>query len=267
MNLHLKTTALLIALMSLSAHTVSAGLLLTDNADPVEIRHLELEINGIYQDDSEKSSGVSIRTSSTDADITMTTGVARGLDLAVVLPYTVTGREEVNGSMTSRVDGFSDMTVDLKYQFLDLGGVKLAVKPGIILPTGKYSEGFSDGRAGFRAKLIATKEFHEGKVALHANAGYEQHDYRDAAVRETTRGSIYSFSAACEVEVAGGLKIALDSGIYTNLDKNSNTPHAYALTGAKYEFDKAVEVYAGMVVGLTNPEADLIARYGIVFKF
>jgi hypothetical protein len=267
MTIRLTITLLFMALISLSAQTVSAGLLLTDNADPVEVRHLEVEINGTYQSDDEKSAGVLTSTSSAAADLTLTAGIAPCLDMAVVLPYTFDGHEEVDGKLTSRVEGFNDMTVDLKYQFLDLDGVRLALKAGGILPTGNSSDGLSDGRPGFGTKLIATKEFHEGTVAFHANAGYQQHDYRYSSVRESTRNQIYSFSAACEAQMSKRFKIALDSGLSTNPDKRSSTPPAYALAGAKYELGTAVEAYAGLEIGLTKPAADLIARYGFVLKF
>lgn len=267
MTIRLTTSAFLLALICLSAQNVSAGLLLTDNADPVEVRHLEVEINGTYQSDDEKSAGVLTSTSSASADITLTAGIAPYLDMAVVLPYTFDGHEEVDGKLTSRVEGFNDMTVDLKYQLLDLDGVRLALKAGIILPTGNSNDGLSDGRPGFGTKLITTKEFHGGTVALHVNAGYQQHDYRDSSVRESTRNQIYSFSAACEAQMAKGFRIALDSGLSTNPDRSSSTPPAYALAGATYELGTAVAAYAGLETGLTKPAADLIARYGFVLKF
>ena len=265
MHLRVKTASLLIALSIIITGAAHAGLLNTDGAEPVEAKHVEVELNGSYMADNSKRGTVKVR--STDGDITITAGVAREMDIAFTLPYTYGARRTVNGDLISRAEGFNDMTVDLKFQFLDLDGLKLAIKPGIILPTGKSSEGLSDRKFGYAAFLLATKEFHEGKYALHANAGYGRHNFKDDAVRDANRPDIFSFSIACEAEIAERLQLAAEMKIATNADKTSDTPHAFAIFGAKYELSKSLEGYAGVKAGLTTPEADVAALLGIVLKF
>jgi hypothetical protein len=226
-----------------------------------------VELNGTCASDSDKSGGVTTTTDSTDGDVTVTVGLVKGLDIAATIPYTFRARQEVDGNTTSRVDGFNDMTVDLKYQFLEVGGLKLALKPGAILPTGRSSEGLSDGRFGYSAALLATREFADGKIAIHANAGYERHNYKDPLVKDESRADIYSFSVATEMEVVAGLKLGFDTGLATNSDKTSATPAAYLLGGATYEFSELIEAYAGVKFGLTGPEADVTALYGAKFKY
>jgi len=251
----------------LAFSTAHAGLLVTDSAEPVDTKHCEVEFNGSYMADNTKSVGVTTKTDSTDGDITITTGIAHHLDFAVVVPYTFAGRQKLDNVQTSSTDGFNDMTVDLKYLFLESGGVKLALKPGLIIPTGNTSEGLSDGKLGYTTALLASKEFNEGRFVLLANAGYERHNYKDATVKNQTRHDIYTFSVACEAEIAAGLKLAADTGLATNADRASDTPPAYALIGAKYELSKSLEGYAGLKFGLTTPEADLTALFGAVLKF
>lgn len=159
------------------------------------------------------------------------------------------------------------MTVELKYAFAELAGISFAVKPSIIMPTGKYSAGLSEGRWQFGTTLIATKELEDGKYALHANQGYEHHDYRTEEVKKSTRSDLWSGSIAGEAEVAKGLIVVVDLDLATNTDKASNEFPVYILAGARYEINDHLDINFGFKLGLTKPEDDLAALYGIVLKF
>lgn len=262
-----RSISVILASGVLMAAPAQAGLLATDGAGTVATQHLELELNGSYANDTESSGGVTTKSHSTDADMTVTAGVADNLDVSLALPYTFSAGEKENDTQTSRAEGFNDMTVQLKYQFLEYDGLKVSLKPGLILPTGKEKEGLSDGRFGFTAWFVATKEFSEGKYALHANAGYERHNYKDDAVDTTSRSDIFAFSLAGEAEVAEGLKLQTEWGFSTNSDKTSNTPLVFVTAGGTYEITKILEVYAGVKFGLTSPEDDVTALYGLKVKF
>ncbi|NVN98089.1 MAG: transporter [Geobacteraceae bacterium] len=267
MRLRTKTVMLGFTVSILATTIAHAGLLATDGAEPVEAKHAEVELNGSYLYDKSKNSGITTKSDSTDGDITVTAGIVKRLDIAVGLPYTSNAREKVNGELTSRSEGLNDMTVDFKYQFMEMNGLKLAIKPGVILPTGNTSKGLSDGHAGFAVALLGTGEFAEGKLLLHANAGYVSHNYKDVAVKNFSHGEVFNVSIACEAEIVEGLKLAADTGIATNTDRASNTLPVYALVGAKYEFNKHLEGYAGIRFGLSKPEADSTALFGAVLKF
>lgn len=267
MYLRVKAVTLFIILSTVLAGAAHAGLLNTDSADPVEVKHVEVELNGSYAADKAQTGGVTSRSRTTNGDVTVTAGIVKGVDIAATLPYTFDTREKTNGTLTRDADGLNDMTLELKYQFYEHDGLKLAVKPGVILPAGKESEGLSDGKSGYTAALLATREFNDGKLALHANAGYERHNYKAAATRDSSRQDIFTFSVACEAEAAEGLRIAADTGLATNPDRASSTPPAYALVGVKYEFNKTLEGYAGVKIGLTKPEDDITGLFGITLKF
>jgi len=256
-----------ILLSILATGTTYAGLLVTDSAVPVETGHAEVELNGSYTHDSSEDSGVTTKTDSTDADITVTAGITKGLDIAVAVPYTFAGRAKIDNVETAKNEGLNDSTVALKYQFFEASGVKLAIKPGLILPTGETRDVRSDGKFGYTAALLATKKFNEGRFALHANAGYERHNYKDHALEAATRHDIFSVSIAGEAEIVEGLQLAADTGLATNADRTSDIPPAYALVGLKYELSELLEGYAGVKFSLTDTEADLTALLGAVLKF
>lgn len=260
------TTALSLSIM-ISGAALAGPPLATDDAGTVAVGRVELELNGSYSDDRETVFGVTTTCKRTDAELKVTTGLHKNLGISVVLPYNINERVRENGQLVGRSDGFGDMTLEIKYAFAELAGVSLAIKPTIIMPTGNYSAGFSGGRWQFGGTLIATREFEEGRYALHANLGYEHHDYRTAELRESTRSDIWSGSLAGEMEVTKGMFAVADFGLASTADKSTRQLSACALTGIRYEINDHLDLNAGIKLGLTRPEDDLTALYGIVLKF
>lgn len=264
----LRTTTIALSLSMIIAGSALAGApLATDDAGTVEVGKLEIELNGSYSDDSETAFGVTTRCNRSDAELKVATGLCNNLRISVALPYNINERIREDDRLTGRSDGLSDMTIELKYTIAELAGISFAFKPAVIIPTGKYSAGLSEGRWQFGGTLIATREFEEGKYALHANLGYQHHDYRTAELRESTRSDIWSGSLAGEMEVAKGLFAVADFGLATTADRSTRQLSTCALTGARYEINDHLNLNAGVKFGLTRPEDDLTALYGIVLKY
>ena len=262
-KMHATTLALCFALIT--AGSAFAGPpLATDDAGTVDVGKVEIELNGSYGYDKHTADGSTTKTNAVDGEVKITTGLYKDLGISLAIPYLFTERSSVDEDV-SNVDGFGDMTLEMKYRFAELGGVALAIKPSMIMPTGKYSAGLSEGRWQFGSTLIATKEFADGAYALHANLGYEYHHYREDDGSQ--RRNLWSGSIAGEAEVAKGLFAVADFGLATNPDKTSNELPVYALTGLRYEINDHLDVDAGVKFGLTKPETDLTAVYGLVLKF
>lgn len=264
----LRTTTAALAFALLTAGSALAGPpLATDDAGTVDVGKVEIELGGSYVYNKETADGVTSKRNATDGAVKITTGLYKDLGISLAVPYTFSDRTKEDDQLVSDLSGFGDMSLELKYTFAELGGVNLAIKPAITLPTGKYSNGLSDGRWQFAATLIATKEFEDGKYALHANLGYAHNTYRTEEARETSRSNLWSGSIAGEAEVAKGLFVVADFGLGTNPDKGSNDLPVYALTGARYELTEFLDINAGVKVGLTKPEDDVSVLYGLVLKF
>lgn len=241
--------------------------LATDDTGTVDVGKVEVELNGAYTYDSERSGGTRTTSSTSDAEIKITTGLRKDLGISLAIPYTFNERVKENGHLTGETDGFGDMVLEVKYAFAELAGINFAIKPAVVIPTGKYSSGLSEGRWQFGGTLIATREFEEGKYALHANVGYEHHDYRTADQRASDRSSFWSGSIAGEAKVSKGLFAVADFGLSTTADKSTDELTAYALTGARYELNDYLDLNAGIKFGLSTPEDDIAALYGVVLKF
>ncbi len=263
----LAAVAVMALLVTTSSQVYAGPPLATDDAGTVEVGKVEIELNGGYTFDKESANGVTTKNSTADAEMKITTGLYKNLGISLAVPYTISERVKEDDQLVSKNDGFGDMTVELKYAFAELGGVNFAIKPSIILPTGKYSAGFSEGRWQFGTTLIASKEFQDGKYALHANLGYEHHSYRNEDVRAASRSDIWSGSIAGEVKAMDKLTVVADFGLATSVDNSTNEVPVYTLVGARYEITENLDINAGVKLGLTKPEDDVSVLYGLVLKF
>lgn len=241
--------------------------LLTDDAGIVDVGHLEVELNGSYAYDSDRLSGERVRGELFDGEVKLSTGVLKNVGVSLALPYTFSQRERIDGELTESSEGFGDMLFELKYVFFEQDGLALTLKPTVLIPTGRYGAGLSEGRWQPGVALIASQEFMDGKYALHANLGYEHHDYRTSEARAENRSDLWSASLAGEAKVLNKLTAMLDFGLARAGDTSTSTPAAYALTGARYELTEHIDLDCGVKVGLTKPEDDVAALYGIVLKF
>ncbi|MDK9719098.1 MAG: transporter [Trichlorobacter sp.] len=261
----LRHTTLALSLTIITTGSAFAGPpLATDDAGTVDVGKVEIELNSSYGYDKHTVDGSTTKTNTAGGEVKITTGLYKDLGISLAIPYLFNERSNVDGDV-SNVDGFGDMTMEVKYRFAELAGINLAIKPSVIVPTGKYSGGLSEGRWQFGSTLIATKEFADGAYALHANLGYEYHHFREDDGSQ--RRNLWSGSIAGEAEVAKGLFAVADFGLGTNPDKTSNDLPVYALTGLRYEINDHLDIDAGIKFGLTRPETDVTALYGLVLKF
>lgn len=256
----LRTTIVSLSFTFLTAASALAGApLSTDDAGTIDVGAVEIGIGSSYTYDKETS----VKTTASDAELSISTGLYKNLSINVAIPYLVSERVKEDGVLGGEADGLGDMTVELKYAFAELAGVNLAIKPAVIIPTGKSD--LTENHWQYGATLIATKEFEEGKYALHANLGYEHHTYNDDVTG--VRNNLWSGSVAGEREVTKWLFAVADFGLATNPEEGVDDLPIYALTGARYEINDNFEVNAGVKVGLTTSEDDLSVLYGLVMKF
>ncbi|CAH2029966.1 transporter [Trichlorobacter ammonificans] len=239
----------------------------TDDAVTVAVGSIEVELNGSYAYSDRTNDGVNTQQHLFDGSVKIITGLYKDWAISLEVPYTFSERVRKAEQLDSDIEGFGDMTLEVKWAFAELAGIKFAIKPTVIIPTGRYSAGLSEGRWQPGVVLIATREFEGGTYALHANLGYEHHSYRTGGAQAENRSGLLSGSIAGEAVLLKGLFITADFGLSTNQDKTSNVVPVYAMTGASYEINKHLDANVGIKVGLTRAEDDVTALYGLVLKF
>lgn len=256
----LRTTIVSISFVLMAAASAMAGSpLATDDTGTIGVGAVEIGISGSHTRDREAST----KTAATDAELSVGTGLCKNLSVSLAVPYLIGERVKEYGVLSVKTEGFGDMTVELKYGIAELSGVNIAIKPAVNIPSSKSD--LTENHWQYGVTLIATKELENGKYALHANLGYEHHTYDNDVAG--IRGNLWSGSVAGEAELVKGLFAVAEFGLATNPEEGVHTLPVHALTGVRYEINNYFEVSAGIKLGLTSPEDDFSALYGLVLKF
>lgn len=249
----------LFCLITLCQATTALGMhpLITDDTGVQGKGKAQLEINGEYNYDKERIDGVSVKEKDWQLGATLSYGITGEVDLVLTTPYLWTKSEE-NGLTIARENGVGDAVFEAKWRFWEHEGTSLAIKPGIIFPTGDEDKGA--GKVGYSTFLIATQELEP--VTFHVNLGYTRNEN---CLDE--RNDIWHASVAAEWEVMEKLKLVANTGIESNPDKESNTDPAFLLGGVVYSVNDDLDLDAGVKFGLNKVETDYTLLAGITYKF
>jgi hypothetical protein len=101
--------------------------------------------------------------------------------------------------------GRGDATLSLKWRFHDKDGFSLALKPDLLLPTGRDELGLGAGRVRWAANLAGAYE--AGKLEFRAHIGYT-----DNRNRIGERRSLWHASAAALYSLTEKLRLIADYG-------------------------------------------------------
>ena len=96
------------------------------------------------------------------------------------LSYTVPLESRIGGG--SRAQGWGDVAIHYRYQWLGIGETRLAVAPRLtlLLPTGDATKNLGAGAAGVQANLPLSVEL-SSRLVAHTNAGFTYTDEADGA--------------------------------------------------------------------------------------
>ncbi len=253
-----------VAILCGPALAVAAHPLITDDAGTLGRGAWQVELTSELGREVEGSGAERTRDHSGEGALAVGFGVLDRVDVVAGVA-TSWARSRLGDGPTSKADGFGDVSVDLKWRAMEVGGFALALKPGITLPTGDVDKGLGSGRPCYALTAIASQEL--GPVSLHANIGYLRDDHSRREDREASRQDRLHASVAAAVQAAPRLQLVADLGAETNSDRASSTWPAYALGGAIFAVTPGVDLDVGIKAGLTDPETDLAGLAGLTFRF
>lgn len=215
---------------------------------------LQFEFNGMLGYDSQGKN----RDTTHEFATAVSYGLNENVDWVLGIPY----RRAISKTARSRIEnnGFSDISMELKWRFLDVSDFSVAVKSGLTLPTGNYLKGFGTGYMTYGLMLIATKEL--APCRLHANIGYRRNENK-----LSERIDIWHISIGTEVYIANRLKIVGDIGAERNRDRTSALPPAFVTGGLIYSLSKNVDINFGLQLGITKTQNDYVFHPGIAYRF
>lgn len=237
--------------------------LATDDAGTQGMLRAQVEVTAEFGWDKQSLNGITTKTDQQNLGLAVTVGVFDSLDASITLPFTI---QQVKQNDVTFLDnnGLNDITLALKWRFIELGPVSLAIKPAMTIPNGNEARGLGNGRAGYTTTLIATVDLKP--VAVHANLGYRHQEYVDSA-RPDNRTDLWNMSLAAGVEVMSGLQVVAEVGASTNNLHSSDVMPAYMTGGVIYSINKNIDLDLGVRGGLNKPSTDFMLLTGVAVRF
>jgi hypothetical protein len=174
-------------------------------------------------------------------------------------------RVKEDGVLTGDENGIGDLSLELKWRFLEYKGFSLAIKPGMTLPVGNENRGLGNGKISYGMTMVASQKIEP--LTLHFNAAYKHNDFKLDADKDANRSDIWHASLAGTWEVAKDLQLVANVGMESNGDSSSRTWPAFVLGGLIYSVTENLDLDIGVKRGLNDPEADLSLLAGITFRF
>ncbi|MPZ43009.1 MAG: hypothetical protein GEV05_06345 [Betaproteobacteria bacterium] len=127
-------------------------------------------------------------------------------------------------------------------------------------------QGLGNGRTGYAATLIVSRETSFG--AIHANASANRVGYDLAGNRETNRRTLYRLSVAPVVTLSPTWTAAIDFGLTTNPDRARRARMGYVELGAIWSPRADIELAFGIIrqVGDGEPTSQTLTA-GLTWRF
>jgi hypothetical protein len=233
--------------------------LVTDDTGTVGKGSTQAEIGVETFSWEDRVDGMKTKVAGTGASALVTYGATKSVDIIAGFPYGW-GNTREDGVTTFDDNGFSDLSLEVKWRFFDKNGLGFALKPGLTLPTGDHEKGFGAGRLTYGLVFIASREL--APFAFHVNVGYRRNENR---VDE--RKNLWSGSVAATYEPLKGLNVVGNVGIERNADATQQTAPAFALVGFNYAVNDRFTLDAGYKLGLNKAEVDRSITAGVTLHF
>lgn len=185
-------------------------------------------------------------------------GVRDSLDLMLTLPYA--HLESEAGGSTTTSNGVSDVGLEAKWRFIEEGGLSVALKAGVIFPTGDETADLGTGKTNYSVNLITSYE--TGPWGYHLHLAYfsnrNVHDERDA---------IRHGSLALTYLALDNLRLVADLGSFTTADRAYDEDTRFLTLGGIYGVSDDFDIDFGLRHGVSEPETDTTVLLGIALRF
>jgi hypothetical protein len=198
----------------------------------------------------------------------LTYGITDDIDVAVGVAH-LRDRITENGVTVQDAEGATDSTVEVKWRFYERDGLSLAVKPGLVLPTGDENEGLGSGRVSWGVNGILTYE--TGPWTWLANLAYTEARFKRTDDAETNHRHLWRLSGGLGYRLNEKLKLAAEAGIRTNPARDDpflpgNNGHFVTL-GAIFSPTDKVDIAVGWRKSINDGESDRAFPFGVTFRW
>ena len=198
----------------------------------------------------------------------LTYGMLDTLDVAFGLNH-LRQRTTEDGAVTQAADGTGDSTLELKWRFYEANGLSLALKPGLVLPTGDENRGLGTGKLSWGVNFILTREAKPWTFL--ANVAYTRARYKLPADAEANRGHLWRASAGLAYYLRDDVRLVGEAGVRTNGAKDDpfvpGRNGQFAMVGLIYSLSDKMDFDVGIRKRLNHAEFDTAILVGATFRW
>jgi len=228
--------------------------LITDDTGTQNIGGIEIELAGEYGYENEDGT----KEYAAEAGISLAAGVYETIDIVLGIPYQwIKTRETGNNSSEH---GIGDLACEIKWRVFENGPLSLALKPGLIFPTGDDGKELGNGKSGYSGYLVGT--YGEEDYAIHINGGY----CRNRNVLGD-RENLWHVSIAGEYGLTERFTLVFNCGCERNASTDDDTIPVFMIAGAAYAINDLLDIDCGIKWGCTDTETDISVLAGITIHF
>lgn len=182
-------------------------------------------------------------------------GLLPALDL-IVAPSWLRNQTAEDGTARGR----GDTLLDVKWRFHEDGPLSLALRAGVLFPTGASGPGLSNGKPSSHALLAMT--FDAAPLALHGNLGYVRGPSLPGLRRD-----LYHVSAAAVFTANASLAFAANVGFDSSPDAAQKSWPGTLLLGVIYTLRSGLDIDAGYQVKLNDAAPARQWLAGITYRW
>jgi hypothetical protein len=239
--------AFVVAVLLFSTGARAEHPLITDDINTQGKGGWQLELNAERYRDYDAGADQTITGRQAAAQVSY--GLVDSVDVQFGVPY------HDNGTNS----GAGDVSLDVKWRFHESGPLKLGIKPGITLPTGKSEDGLGTGRATWG--MVAVMSYDTALGAVLANAGYRHSNNTTGERKDLKR-----LSAAILPKIGESLRLVLDVAFDTNPDPAAAGWLRQTVVGFVYAVNKDFDFDLGYRRG-NEPSIDRAVMAGITLRW
>jgi hypothetical protein len=195
-------------------------------------------------------------------------GVLDTLDVQLGLSYT-RQRTTENGVETEDESGMSDSTLEVKWRFLEAGAFSLALKPGLVLPTGNEDKGLGTGKTSWSVALLATLE--ADPWTFLANVAYSDVRFKRPQDAAESRSELWRVSGGLSYGVARDVRLVGEAGLRVGESKSDpylpDRTSQFGMIGIIYSPSKNMDFDAGFRKNFNDAEFERAYLVGATFRW
>jgi len=249
----LKRLIALFIVLYWSGTVFAAHPLITDDAFTQGKGNLQFELDG----ESNHQNKDGVVEDATVITAMLTYGINDQTDVILGIPYSYLRQAD---SVTITEYGISDTALALKWRFYEKGGLSLALKPGLTLPTGNDEKGLGSGRTTYSTFFIATQVLADWLI--HLNLGYKRNE-NEVDERE----DLWHASLAGEMKISKNFRVVANIGVETNPDRCSSIDPIFIIVGIIYSIRENLDIDFGLKSWLNSLDTDYSVLAGLTWRF